>query len=30
MALLDEPEADDALLALDRALVESVRARVAR
>ena len=29
MALLDEPEADDALLALDRALVEAVRARVA-
>lgn len=29
MTLLDEPEADDALLALDRALVEAVRARVA-
>ena len=29
MTLLDEPEPDDALLALDRALVEAVRARVA-
>lgn len=29
MALLDEPETNEALLALDRALVEAVRARVA-
>jgi len=29
MALLDEPQADEALLALDRAVVEAVRARVA-
>lgn len=28
MALLNEPEADEALLALDRAVVEAVRARV--
>jgi hypothetical protein len=29
MVLLDEPEANDALLVLDRALIEAVRARVA-
>lgn len=29
MALLDEPETNEALLALDRALVEAVRARIA-